>query len=64
VVDDASVADSGGVFAWAAVFDGFDKDFDGVLARAQVDYFEGFFDDVGGFGFFAAVFARSHEVVD
>ena len=64
MVDDASVADARSVFAWAAVFDGFDEDFDGVSARAQVDYFEGFFDNVGCFGFFARVFAWSHEVVD
>jgi len=63
VVDDASVAYACGVFAWAAVFDGFDEDFDGVFARAEVDYFERLFDDVGGFGFFAAVLAGSHESV-
>ena len=63
MVDDASVADACGVFAWAAVFDGFDEDFYGVFARAEVDDFEGLFDDVGGFGFFAAVFAWSHEAV-
>jgi len=64
VVDDSSVAYACCVFAWRAVFDGFDEDFDGVFACAEVDDFEGFFDDVGGFGFFAAVFAWSHEVVD
>ena len=63
VVDDSSVADACCVFAGCAVFDGFDDDFDGVFARAEVDDFEGFFDDVGGFGFFAAVFAGSHESV-
>ena len=64
VVDYASVADSRGVFAWRAVFDGFDEDFDGVFARAQVDDFEGLFRDVGDFGFFARILAWSHEVVD
>ena len=63
VVDDASVADACRVLAWRAVFDGFDEDFYGVFARAEVDDFECCFDDVGGFGFFAAVFAWSHESV-
>ena len=63
MVDDSAVADSRGVFAWAAVFYCFDEDFDWVFSGAYADYFEGFFDDVGGFGFFAAVFAWAHESV-
>ena len=63
MIDDASVADSCGVFAWAAVFDGFHKDFDGVFARAEVDDFKRLLHYVRGLCFFAAVLARSHEVV-
>ena len=63
MVDDSSVAYACCVFAWAAVFDCFDENFYGVFARAEVDDFEGLFDDVSGFGFFAAVFAWSHEAV-
>ena len=63
MIDDASVAYACGIFARAAVFDGFHEYFDRILASAEVDDFECLFDDVCGFCFFAAVFARSHEVV-
>ena len=63
MVDDASVADSGGVFTWAAVFDGFNKDFYRIFACAQVYDFKGLLDNICGFGLFAAIFAWSHEVV-
>ena len=63
MIDDASVADACSIFAWAAVFYGFNEDFDGVLARTEVDDFERLFDDVSGFCLFAAVLAGAHEVV-
>jgi len=60
----SAVAYACGVFAWCAVFYGFDEDFYGVFSRAQVDYLERLLHEVGGFGFFACVFARSHEAVN
>ncbi len=63
MINYASVADACGIFAGATVFDGFNEDFDRILARAEVDDFERLFNDVGGFCFFAAVLAGSHEVV-
>ena len=63
MIDDSTVANACGVFAWRAVFDCADKNFNWVFAGAEIDNFESLFDDVSRFGFFAAVLAWAHHVV-
>ena len=63
MVDDSTVTYACRIFTWCRVFDGFDENFDGVLTRSQVDDFKCLFNNVGGFGFFACVFAWAHKAV-
>ena len=59
--DGTGTADTGGVFAWAGVDDGLEKDLDGVLASGQVDDLEGVLDNAHRHQLLAIVAAVHHQ---
>ena len=63
-VDDASVADAGGVLVGGCVLDGPDQDLDWVAAGPDVYDLEGVADDADDAGLVAAAAAGAHEAVD
>jgi len=63
MISNASIANAGSILAGGSVFNCSDKDLYGVLFRAEVNDFEGVFNQIGGSSLFSGATARPHKVV-